>query len=368
MASRILIGTRKGLITAHRTAAGWRLDDQLTFLGQPVPMVLRDPRSGYIYAAINLGHFGQKLHRSKDNGTTWEEIAVPVYPPQPEGSVDVCPMRKTPIPWSLELIWSLETGAAEGQLWCGTLPGGLFVSRDHGDTWELNRPLWDMPERKEWFGGGYDFPGIHSICVDPRDKRRVMIAISCGGAWLTEDDGATWKIRAKGMVAGYMPPDAADEQNIQDAHRMVRCPGAPDNLWIQHHSGIFRTTNDGAEWTEIKDVQPSNFGFAVAVHPTRPDTAWFVPGIKDEFRVPVDGRLVVTHTQDGGKTFESLSKGLPAPPSWHLVYRHGLDIDETGETLVMGSTTGSLWITENGGDSWERISAELPPIYVVRVG
>jgi len=38
--------------------------------------------------------------------------------------------------------------------------------------------LWSRPERSEWFGGGYDYPGIHSICVDPRNSRHVTIAIS----------------------------------------------------------------------------------------------------------------------------------------------------------------------------------------------
>jgi hypothetical protein len=41
-------------------------------------------------------------------------------------------------------------------------------------------------------------------------------------------------------------------------------------------------------------------------------------------------------------------------------------VDETGERLAFGSTTGSLWISENGGDSWDAISSNLPPIHAVR--
>ena len=77
----------------------------------------------------------------------------------------------------------------------------------------------------------------------------------------------------------------------------------------QHHNGIFRTTNDSASWEEIKDVPPSSFGFAVAVHPDDPGSAWFVPGIKDEKRIPVDGRLVVTRTRNGGQSFDVLGRG-----------------------------------------------------------
>jgi hypothetical protein len=107
------------------------------------------------------------------------------------------------------------------------------------------------------------------------------------------------------------------------------------------------------------------FGFAVAVHPRDPDTAWFVPAIKDERRIPVDGKLVVARTRDGGASFEVLSRGLPTEPSFDLVYRHGLAIDATGERLAFASTTGGLWITENGGDAWSMLPARLPPVLAV---
>ncbi|CAN5456078.1 exo-alpha-sialidase [soil metagenome] len=367
MANRIHISTRKGLFTARKLAGGWKIDDAIAFRGAPVTLTLHDARSGHDFAALNHGHFGQKLHRSKDAGAKWEEIAVPVYPAKPEGVTDMCPMRKVPVPWSLQLIWSLETGAADGQIWCGTIPGGLFVSHDHGDSWSLNEPLWNLPQRAKWFGGGYDWPGIHSILVDPRDRRSFTVGVSCGGAWLTNDDGATWENRAHGMIAAYMPPGVANDPDIQDAHRIARCAASPDVLWTQHHSGVFRTDNNGIEWSEIKHAAPSNFGFAVAAHPQNPDVAWFAPGTSDEIRLPVDGRFVVSRTSDAGKTFDVISSGLPDAQASHLVYRHGLEVDSTGNLLAMGSTTGSFWLSENGGDHWTRLSAELPPIYAVRI-
>jgi photosystem II stability/assembly factor-like uncharacterized protein len=84
-------------------------------------------------------------------------------------------------------------------------------------------------------------------------------------------------------------------------------------------------------------------------------------------RVPAEGKVVVSRTRDGGKTFEVLEKGLPQQHAYDLVYRHALDIDDTGNVLAFGSTTGSLWITEDGGDSWQTISEHLPPIFSVRM-
>jgi hypothetical protein len=358
MSDRLLTATRKGLFEFRPDGEDW-VQDRVWFLGSPVSMTLRDPRDGALYAALHLGHFGVKLHRSDDDGASWQEIATPSY--EGVGQGEGAP--------SLALIWSLEAGGADqpGQLWAGTIPGGLFVSHDRGDSWSLVRGLWDDPLREKWFGGGYDKPGIHSICVDPRDSRTVAVAISTGGVWETRDNGATWSIGGAGLRAEYMPPDQAYTPVHQDVHRMVRCAASPDSLWIQHHNGIFRATEGIGDWSELK-AQPSSFGFAVAVHPERAGTAWFAPAVKDEKRFPVDGRMVVTRTRDGGASFEVLSEGLPQTGAYDLIYRHGLAVDDTGERLAMGSTTGNLWASSDGGDRWRHISAHLPPIYALRFG
>lgn len=356
MSDRLLIATRKGLLEVRRDAGAWSVA-KTHFLGSPVSMSLRDPRDGAIYAALDLGHFGVKLHRSDDDGATWDEIAAPSYAGVGEG--DDAP--------SLKLIWSLETGGPDepGVLWAGTLPGGLFKSEDRGASWTLNRSLWDRPERAKWFGGGYDQPGIHSICVHPNDSRTLNIAVSCGGVWETNDGGETWTLGGQGMIAAYMPPEQAGDLDIQDVHRMVRAPTAPDTLWVQHHNGAFHSTAGIGAWSELT-IPPSSFGFAVAVHPKAPGTAWFAPAVKDEFRVPVDGRLVVAKTTDGGRSFRPIGEGLPQKDAFDLIYRHGLDVDETGDRLALGSTTGNLWVSEDGGEAWAEVSGHLPPIYSVR--
>ena len=78
-----------------------------------------------------------------------------------------------PLNWSTARIWALAAGGPDepGVIWCGTMPGGLFRSTDHGQSWEMVRSLWEHPKRKQWMGGGADLPGIHSICVDPRNSQ-----------------------------------------------------------------------------------------------------------------------------------------------------------------------------------------------------
>ncbi|SDG55790.1 hypothetical protein SAMN05216603_102287 [Pseudomonas benzenivorans] len=358
MANRLYVATRKGLLTFARNAGGWRLAGT-DFIGQPVSMVLADRRDGGLYAALHLGHFGPKLWRSTDAGQSWQELVAPAFAAS-EGEGEQGP--------SVEMLWSLEAAGADqpGMLWAGTIPGALFRSPDRGASWTLVDSLWQRPERAQWFGGGYDQPGIHSICVDPRDSARLHVAVSCGGVWCSEDGGASWACRTQGMRAAYMPPELQETPEIQDPHRLVACPAAPDTLWVQHHNGIFLSTDGAAHWQEISDVEPSSFGFAVVVHPSEPGTAWFVPAVKDECRVPVEQRLVVTRTRDGGQSFERLSRGLPQAECFDLVYRHGLEIDEHGQCLALGSTTGHLWLSEDQGDSWQALAGHLPPIHALR--
>ncbi|MBC8114698.1 MAG: exo-alpha-sialidase [Candidatus Saccharimonas sp.] len=361
MQSKLWVATRKGLFGLERrggSGGGWTIA-KTAFLGDNVSLVLPDARDGSVYAALGLGHFGAKLRRSDDGGATWTECAVPEYP---KGDAETAP--------ALKQFWSLEAAGpcVEDGVWAGTAPGGLFLSRDRGATWELNRPLWDRPERSKWFGGGTEHPAIHSIGVDPRDPRCVTVAVSCGGVAQTRDGGATWASRSEGMFAEFMPPDQQRDPDIQDPHGMVQCVAAPDCLWVQHHNGIFRSTDHAASWQHITGIKPSCFGFAVAVHPHDPQTAWFVPAVKDESRFPVDGRFVVSRTRDGGLTSEVLTRGLPTETSYDIVYRHGLAIDATGNSLATGSTTGHLWTTDNGGDDWQQLTAFLPPIYCVRFG
>lgn len=364
---RVFVATRKGLFVVAKSSGKWRID-RTAFLGDNLSMVFPDAADGHVYACLEHGHFGAKLHRSKDGGAAWEEIATPTYPEAPAGWDAPRPDGQKPVPWKLVKVWSLESGGKDrpGVLWCGTIPGGLFLSKDRGSTWSLVRTLWDHPMRGQWFGGGAEWPGIHSVCVDPRDSRKVAVGVSCGGVWVTEDAGETWNCRADGMRAEYMPPDMQFLPNVQDPHRVVRCAGAPDAMWCQHHNGVFRTVDGAKSWTEIKEAGPSVFGFAVAVHPKDPDTAWFVPAIKDEKRIPVEGKVVVSRTRDGGKTFTTLRTGLPQEHAYDLTFRHGLDVDAAGDRLAFGSTTGSLWISEDQGERWETVSEHLPPVYAVR--
>lgn len=362
--STLLVSTRKGLFVVTGAGKDARVERAL-FVGDNVTLATVDRRDGAWYVVLDHGHFGIKLHRSDDGGATFTEIAVPAYPPKPEGLVDQ-DMWGRDREWATKGIWALEPALdADGALWCGTMPGGLFRSDDRGATWRLMESLWNHPVRRKWNGGGADHAAIHSICVDPRDPRAVVIAVSSGGVWRSADAGAAWTAHTRGMKAGYVPPEQAEDPENQDPHRVVQAPSDPTVFWCQHHMGIWRSTDDLASWTQIV-VEPSSFGFPVVVHPRDADTAWFVPAHSDQKRTLVDGSVVVNRTRDGGKTFTALRTGLPQAHAYDLVFRHALAIADDGDQLAFGSTTGNLWVTDDQGEHWHAVANHLPPIYATR--
>lgn len=267
----------------------------------------------------------------------------------------------------LEKIWALSPGGKDQPetLWCGTIPGGLFISEDSGKSWDLVRSLWDREERKQWMGVAAPGPALHSICVDPRDGDNIVIGASTGGAWHTYDGGDNWEPTGKGMFAEYMDPDHAWDPNVQDPHLIVQCSANPDVLWTQHHNGVYKSMDRGGSWESIDNLTPSKFGFPVVVHPQDPDCAWLVPAQKDEMRIPVDGKVIVNRTMDGGSTWQTIREGLPQKDAYDMVLRHAFNMSPDGEVLAFGSTTGSLWVSEDQGDSWHTLSTHLPPIYCV---
>lgn len=385
MSERILVGTRKGTFFVEKIGGRWR-PRLAGHAGAGVNFVARDPHTGTLWAALGHGHWGAKLSRSTDGGQTWSDAPQIKYPegarylapPIPTEDPETPPAKNTIKPATLLKLWVMAFGQP-GRIYVGTIPGGLFVSDDGGESFSLNLPLWNHESRggnlfdgdgtgtTHWFGTpaaeGEFAPGIHSIVVDPRDPNRIRVAVSTAGVLESTDGGKTWQGRNKGMLMDYLPNPAAEWGH--DPHSIELCPGQPDHLWQQNHCGVFYSSDGAANWKKVSNpARGVHFGFPVAVDAKRGNTAWLVPGKSDAQRTTIDGGLFVARTQDGGETWEDLREGLPQEHAYDVVYRHALGNSE--DRLAFGSTTGNLYISENRGESWVGAAHNLPPIYSVR--
>ncbi len=394
MSNMLLLGTRKGTIIVDRTNSGWR-PRAIEHAGIPVCYAARDPRDGTLWASLDHGHWGPKLSRSHDGGATWLDVSSLKYP---EGARYIVKVLPTPdfdpaapsgapeyADASVYKIWNIAFGAAHqpGRLYAGTIPGGLFVSDDGGDNWELNRPLWNHESRGgDLFAGeatsdncwsgtpasidyGVFEPGIHSIVIDPRNADHLYVAASSAGVIESTDGGKTWTGRNRGMLNDYMPePESAWGH---DPHFVAACNGQPDHLWQQNHCGVFYSSDGAKNWKKVCAPEAGvHFGFPIAVDAHDGRTAWIVPARSDAARMALSDGLCVARTTDGGQLWQVQRNGLPQTHAYDVVLRHSLDV--AGDCVCFGSTSGNVYLSEDRGETWASLGSNFPPVYSVRFG
>jgi photosystem II stability/assembly factor-like uncharacterized protein len=349
------IGTKKGLflLKSDKERSKWEIDGP--FLnGKDVNHATIDPRTAKVYATGNDAWFGNKVAISADLGATWEEGKS--GPRFPEGS------EKT-----VAKIWRIEPGrAAEaGVLYCGVDPGSLFRSDDGGESWTEDLGLNNHPTRDRW-GPGAGGLIVHSIILDPANQDRMWVAISAAGVFRTEDGGASWQpmnVNLKNILAKYDPKAETYPEVGQCVHHLVHAAGANDRLYAQTHWGTYRSDDGATTWTDITEGLPSDFGFAIAAHPRNSDIAYVMPLQAAEFRVPPESKLRVYRTADAGGSWQPMTKGLPQENAYMGMYREGLCVDTLEPAGVyLGTNTGQLYASADEGETWRRITPDLPPI------
>lgn len=387
----VWIATRKGTFKVQKSGGRWQTA-LVGHLGTSVNYVARDPNTQRLWALLGHGHWGAKLSISDDDGATWRDNPAQVK--YPEGARYIGQdmfedaTSEFGVGWKTNIrnatllkLWVIGFGN-DGAIWIGTIPGGLFESRDGGASFELNRPLWNHESRggdlfngdgtgeTQWFGtpaseGGEFAPGIHSIAVDPRNPQRLLIAISTAGVLETNDGGRTWRSRNKGMTMEHNPDPEAEWGH--DPHVIELCRSSPDHVWQQNHVGVFYSNNGAENWSKVSAPSDGvHFGFPVTVDAHNGKVAWVVPGQSDAQRMAINGGLFVARTDDGGASWRQQRKGLPQEGAYDIVYRHALDNSE--DVVAFGSTTGNLYLSEDRGESWSAVSNNLPPIYSVKFG
>ncbi|HVS83090.1 MAG TPA: hypothetical protein VHE60_15285 [Pyrinomonadaceae bacterium] len=355
----LLVGTIKGAFLFRSGAARekWACAGPY-FPGRAVYALAYDGRKGRrrLWAAVNSAHFGSFLSQSDDFGKTWSDPET--YNIKfPEGSET-----------SLKQIWQIVQGHPNelDTLYCGVEPAALFKSTDAGETWSLDRGLFDHPHRPQWMPGGGGLC-LHTILPDPTNPERLFVAISTGGVYRTDDGGKNWQPRNKGIRATFLPPDQQFPEWGQCVHKVVRHPSNPNRMFLQHHWGIYRSNDAGDSWHDIGNGVPSDFGFAMEIDPHDPNTVYIIPIESDEFRCTPEAKLRVYRTKNAGESWEPLTEGLPQHDAFETILRDGMKADGNKPTgLYFGTRNGKLFGSRNGGDSWTMINEGLPAITCVK--
>ena len=358
MAQRVLlcIGTKKGLFVAESATARRRF----TLRGPFGPGVV-------VYAALIDTRGSPRIYFSSCNAFFGMKVLRSTNLGKSFAETKSAPAFPAGDGRALANIWALEPGVAKKEIYAGVEPAALFRSGDGGDNWERIPGITDHEHARKWS------PGNGGLCLHTilRDGDRVHVGISTGGHYMSEDGGATFSPANQGIGAGFMP----DTHPLfgQCVHKITSHPEAPGRFYLQNHggfpnlpdSGVLRSDDHGKTWRSIAKGLPSDFGFPIVVHPHDPDTVYVVP--HDMTRTCPGGAPAVWRSENGGDSWRRLARGFPKKETYLTVLRDGLDVDETkSPALYLGTTTGQLWMGRDGGEDWEQLFDSLPPIHCVK--
>jgi photosystem II stability/assembly factor-like uncharacterized protein len=384
---RVLVGTRKGafILTSNGKREKWDISGP-HFAGWEIYHMKGSPADpNRIYASQTSSWFGQIIQRSDDGGKTWEppggEKMPDPYDPPAGGSnkfvYDTSPDTGKPLtthqwydgsqrPWEFKRVWHLEPSYTDPDLvYAGVEDAALFLTRNGGKSWHELSGLRGHVSGPKWQPGAGGMC-LHTILVDPKNPKRIFIAISAAGAFRTDDGGETWKPINRGLNSEYIPdPDAEVGHCV---HRIAFHPTRPEVLFMQKHWDVMRSENAGELWSEISGNLPSDFGFVIDVHAHEPETIYVIPIKSDAEHYPPDGKLRVYRSRTGGNDWEALTKGLPQNNCYVNILRDAMAIDTMESCGVyFGTTGGQVYCSADSGDTWNAIVRDLPAVLSVEV-
>ncbi len=363
---RVLVGTRKGafILTSDGKREKWDVSEPQFGGWQFYHLKASPVDPNRIYASQSSDWFGQTMQRSSDGGKTWETVGN-------KFAYDGIPGTHqwydgTAHPWEFKRVWHLEPSLTDPDtVYAGVEDAALFKTTDGGQNWTELSHLRGHSTGSQWAPGAGGMC-LHTILIDPSNHDRLYVAISAAGAFRSDNGGETWKPITKGLFSKMLPDPTAEVGHC--VHRIAMHPSRPKTLFMQKHWDVMRTDDSGESWRKVSGNLPTDFGFVIDVHAHDPETIFIVPIKSDSEHYPLEGKLQVFRSKTGGHEWEPLTKGLPQKDCYVNVLREAMDVDNLDSCGVyFGTTGGQVYASTNGGDTWNAIVRDLPPVVSVEV-
>ncbi len=216
---------------------------------------------------------------------------------------------------------------------------------------------------------------IVALAVNEQDPSTFWAATASGGLLKTTNNGITYEHQF----------DAEATVAIGD---VCVAPSDPEIVWVgtgennprnsvSYGDGVYKSTDGGATWKNMGLRESFQIG-RIAIHPTDPDVVYV--GALGRLYGPNEERGLFK-TTDGGESWEKVlyvdeNTGVidiamhPSDPQTLLVatYERRRDGYDTNDPAVKIAPGSGLYLTTDGGATFERITEGLPTCNLGRIG
>ena len=251
------------------------------------------------------------------------------------------------------------------KMYISSATGGIFKSNDAGTTWF---PVFDAQPSLS----------MGDIAIAPSNAAILYAGTgepNCGGGSMTYDGMGIYKSIDSGI--SWTSVGLAATRNTG---RIAIHPTNPNIVYVaamgdlfgdNANRGIYKTTDGGANWTQVLFVSDSTGGIDLVINPTHPDTVFATvwERIRRPDRESYGGATCnIYRSYNGGVTWTILTTGLPSSSA--TVGRIGIDISQSNPATlyaIYAQKTGpfqAIYKTINNGDTWTAVNgASLTSMY-----
>lgn len=275
------------------------------------------------------GTFEDGLWMSDDHGKTWQPVG--------DGITHERILSVTVSPTEVINGYSV--------VWAGTEPSGLFRSEDGGKTWTTFPTLLDLPSEPTW-----SFPPrphthhVRDIQPDLHDDKRIYVGIELGGVMKSVDQGKSWEDRKPGSQF--------------DCHTLTMTKRAKGRIYEAAGGGYAESHDSGKTWETINDgLEPYTYLVDITVDAYNPDIviASAAKTARTAYQ-PSQAHTVIVR-REGDNPWKVVSEGLPDPDG-SAVFQ--LIADESGQGVFYAVNNLGFYISRDTGKSWEQVDIDWP--------
>ncbi|MBK5920985.1 glycosyl hydrolase [Rhodothalassium salexigens] len=212
---------------------------------------------------------------------------------------------------------------------------------------------------------------IADIAIDPQDVSTWYVAVGSGGVWKTVNNGTTWT-------------PLFDDQPVYSIGDVTLDPSNPHRVWVgtgenvggRHvgfGDGVYRSDDGGQSWTNM-GLGKSEHISTIVVHPDDGDTV-FVAAQGPLWSQGGDRGLY--KTTDGGETWKQVLAAGPwtgvtdvvmDPRNPDRLYAATWQRHRTVASYMGGGPETALYKSEDGGETWEKLTQGLPTGNLGKIG